>query len=76
MNTPQEAQILIEAVTSAWRPRSEEGVRALPAWHDLDEDDRRRAFEATVVSRAAEAALSPDGLSTTAPAVLDRIRSA
>ncbi len=67
---------LIEQVLSAWRPKgSDGGVRSLPQWHDLSEADRRRAFEETRVLRAMEAALDPEGLSTTARAVLDQIRS-
>jgi hypothetical protein len=66
---------LIEEATSAWRPRDPSGnIRAHPAWHDLDEAGRRAVYEETRSARAAEAALDPDGLSSTAHAVLDRIR--
>jgi hypothetical protein len=66
---------LVEAVASAWRPRAATGgVRAHPAWHDLDAAGRRAAFEAALASRELEAALDPDGLSTTARAVLARVR--
>jgi hypothetical protein len=69
-----EADALIEAASTAWRPRDPRGgLRAHPAWHDLDLEGRREAFEHTVTLRALEAALDPDGLSTTAKAVLSRI---
>lgn len=68
---------LLEAASSAWRPRDVTGqVRAHPIWHDLDEAGRRDAFEITLRLRAMEAALDPQGLSTTAKAVLARIRGA
>lgn len=73
----REEQALIESATTAWRPRSRDGgLSAHPAWHDLDENGRRQAYEATLELRAMEAALNPDGLSTTARAVLQRIRGA
>jgi hypothetical protein len=73
----REEQALIESATTAWRPRSRNGgLRAHPAWHDLDDDGRRQAYQATCELRSMEAALDPDGLSTTARAVLRRIRGA
>ena len=67
--------LLIERVVSAFRERDPDGrIRAEPAFHDLDRAGRRAAFEETRRSRLLEAALSPDGLSTTARAVLSRIR--
>jgi hypothetical protein len=60
---------LIEQVAGAWRPR--EGYHK--AWHDLDAEGRRRAFEVATTNRSLEAALDPEGLSTTARAVLARI---
>ncbi|QDV05378.1 hypothetical protein Poly30_08750 [Planctomycetes bacterium Poly30] len=66
---------LIQAVTSAYRERDERGViQEHPGWHDLGPQERRRAFEATLVARRLEAAVHPDGLSSTAEAVLRRIR--
>ena len=66
---------LVEQVASAWRERDAHGrVRAHPAWHDLDESGRREAFDIASRLRALEAALDPDGRSTTARAVLARIR--
>jgi hypothetical protein len=66
---------LVEAATTAWRPRDAAGtIRRHPAWADLDPEGRRAAYAATVRARALEAAVDPDGLSTTARAVLGRIR--
>ena len=68
---------LVEAACTAWRPRDPRGgMRAHPAWHDLDADGRRVLFDQITESRALEAALDADGLSTTAKAVLARIRAA
>ena len=70
-----EDELLIEQVTSAHRARDLDGrVKSHPAWHDLDEAGRREAFEATGLARVLEAALDPRGQSTTAQAVLARIR--
>jgi hypothetical protein len=66
---------LIEAALSAWRPRAVDGeLRFHPAWHDLDEEGRAALFEATRRARALEAALDPEGRSSTARAVLARIQ--
>jgi len=66
---------LIEAVASAYRPRDPHGVvRPLAAWFDLDARQRALAFEVARRNRALEAALDPAGLSTSARAVLTRIR--
>lgn len=73
--TDDERDDLIEQAAGAWRPTTlDAGVGWLPAWHDLDADDRREAFSRATVMRRLEAALDPDGLSTTAKAVLARIR--
>ena len=65
----------LDAVSTAWRPRDRDGApRAHPAWHDLDEAGRLEAHDATRALRTLEAALDPEGLSTTAYAVLRRIR--
>jgi hypothetical protein len=70
-----ERDLLIEAATTAWRPRTPEGrVRGHAAWHDLDAAGRLAVFESTVQLRELEAALDPQGLSTTARAVLARLR--
>ena len=66
---------LIEQVAGADRPASGTGeLRYHAAWHDLDAAARQRAYELAVANRRLEAALDPDGLSTTARAVLRRIR--
>ena len=72
--TPEEQALLIEEVASAFRPESPDELRYHPAWHDLDAAGRLRAFELARALRPLEAALDPDGLSTTARAVLARIR--
>ena len=69
-----EREELVEAAAAAWRPRDPDGaVRSHPAWHDLDAEGRREAFEAGRQLRALEAAADPQGLSGTAKAVLARI---
>ena len=65
---------LIEQVAGAWRPESRDELRYHPAWHDLDAAGRTRAYDLARAVRPLEAALDPDGLSTTARAVLARIR--
>lgn len=73
--TPED-EVLIEAMTTAWRPEDPDRVKFHPAFYDLDDEGRRLAFAATAALREMEAALDEDGLSTTARAVLARIRSA
>lgn len=69
-----ERELLIEQATTAWRPRDPDGrIRAHPAWCDLDAAARERLFGETREARALERALDPQGLSTTARAVLARI---
>ncbi len=66
--------ILIEAVTTAWRPQSPSGeLRPHPAWSDLDPAGRLEAYEATRALRRLEAARDPEGLTSTARAVLVRL---
>jgi hypothetical protein len=72
-NGHDDEDLLIEQVASAYRPVSRDELRYHPAWHDLGPAARERAFERARALRALEAALDPDGLSTTARAVLDRI---
>ncbi len=72
---PPEDEPLIEAATTAFRDADRDGIHFHPAWYDLGAEGRREAFEATVRSRTLEAATHPEGLSTTAQAVLARIRS-
>ncbi len=68
--------LLVEAVASAHRPpsRAHDPLTYHPAWHDLDAAGRTRAFELARALRPIEAALDPDGLSTTARAVLAKLR--
>jgi hypothetical protein len=66
-------ELLIEQVASAYRPVPRDELRYHPAWHDLGPAGRDRAFERARALRELEAALDPDGLSTTARAVLARI---
>jgi hypothetical protein len=77
LGPPPPVEPLVEAVAGAWRPRDPGGsIRYHPGWYDLDDRGRIAAFEAARASRVVEAALDPDGLSTTARAVLARIREA
>lgn len=71
--TPEE-QALIEAACTAHRDRAVDGtIQFHPAWYDLDAGGRRVAFERALRTRVIESALDPDGLSTTARAVLARL---
>jgi hypothetical protein len=74
--TAEEEELLIEQVASAHRtpPKAFGDLAYHPAWHDLGPAARERAFERALALRVAEAALDPAGLSTTARAVLARIR--
>jgi hypothetical protein len=75
--TPAERDALIEAGTTAHRTIDPftRMVRGHQAFHDLDEDGRRIAYERTLATRVIERALDPKGLSTTARAVLARLRN-
>ena len=65
----------IEELLSAYRQRSADGaIRSAAVFYDLGEEARERAFAAVVAQRRLEAALDDDGLSSTARAVLARIR--
>lgn len=71
---PRYQQELIEAATTAWRPRDARlEVRAHPAFWDLDAAGRVELHAATERQRLLEAACDPRGLSTTGRAVLARI---
>lgn len=75
MTDPRERELLIEAAAGAWRSRPPGGgVGSHPAWHDLDAAGREESFRVTVHARRIEAALDPEGLSSTARAVLARLR--
>ncbi len=72
--TPEERERLIEQAASAWRPRDRDGgVRAHPAWYDLDRAARVEACEVALASRALESALDPEGLTSTTRVVLARM---
>jgi hypothetical protein len=70
----EDEELLVEEVAGAHRPEPRDTVRYLPAWHDLDEAGRMRAYELARAMRKIEAALDAEGLSSTARAVLARIR--
>jgi hypothetical protein len=77
MTAPEDGdrEALIEALAGAHRHRSALGeVRPHPAFFDLDPAGREEAFEVARALRRMEAALDPEGLSTTAHAVLARLR--
>ncbi|MCI0572629.1 MAG: hypothetical protein L0Y66_17895 [Myxococcaceae bacterium] len=70
-------ELLVEQVVSAHRELDASGrMKGHPAWHDLPVSQREHAFAETVRSRELEAALDPEGLSTTGRAVLARVRAA
>lgn len=72
--SPRDIDLLVERVVSSWRERSPSGeIRSAPAWHDLAEDDRERAFRESVAARQIEAAMDPRGLSSTGHTVIERI---
>jgi hypothetical protein len=76
-NPGNDREALIEALAGAYRARDPHGViTSHPAFHDLDDAGRLEAFEAARRLRLVESALDPQGLSTTARAVLARIRAA
>lgn len=73
--TDDERRELIEQAAAAHRSVAPDGtLRAAPAWHDLDDEGRREAAALAAALRGLEAALDPDGLSTTGKLVLGRIR--
>jgi len=76
MSDRERDQLIEEAVT-AWRPRAPDGrILPHPAWADLAETERLQVFEETMRARALERLLDPEGLSSTARAVLGRISRA
>jgi len=72
--TDREREALIEEAAGAWRPGGPGQVLPHPAWADLEPAGRVEVYEITRVLRRLEAALDREGLSTTARAVLARIR--
>jgi hypothetical protein len=74
MTEPREREVLVEQAAGAWRPRRADGrLGSHPAWHDLDPAGREEAHAVAMQLRRFEAALDPEGLSSTARAVLARI---
>lgn len=71
----REEELLLEKASTANRERDADG-RVVPsgAWFDLPPDKREAAFDEIARLRRLEQALDPDGMSTTARAVLQRIR--
>lgn len=76
MSPEEHRELLIEEAAGAHRPLRQGQVGSAPAWHDLDEAGRQQAHERATELREMEAALDPEGLSSTARAVLQRILSA
>jgi hypothetical protein len=73
MSTPEDESDLIEEVAGAFRPRDPREVGTLPTWHDLSPAARDAAFTLSVQLRKVEAALDPNGRSSTVRAVLARL---
>jgi hypothetical protein len=71
--TREEEDLLVEEVAGAHRPLAQGELQYHKAWHDLPADARVRAFDLAAALRPLEAALDPEGLSTTGRAVLARI---
>ena len=70
----EEQEVQLEAATTAFRERDVSGrIQSSPAWWDLSPEDRERLFQRQLEARLVEAAVDPDGLSSTARAVLGRI---
>jgi hypothetical protein len=70
--TEEEREQAIMEAASAFRERDPRtgAILPSPAWRDLDEAGRQALFEATFEMRLMEAALDPQGLSSTARVVL------
>lgn len=75
--SPDERDELIAELCSATRETRATGeIVWSKAFYDLDADARAQAFEEALVERRLEAALSPEGMTGTARAVLAKIRAA
>jgi hypothetical protein len=71
---PDDAEVVLEAATSAYRERDTYGrLKPSPAWADLAPTQRDELFQQQLVARLTEQAIDPEGLSSTARAVFDRI---
>jgi len=67
--------LLIEEAASAFRERNAWGrILPSPSWLDLPAEERDALFARQLESRLIERALDPNGLSTTARAVLERLK--
>lgn len=70
----RQRDLLIERATTAHRARLPDGaIAAHPAFRDLDAEGRRQLHDEIERQRTLEAAMDPEGLSSTARAVLARI---
>ena len=73
---PDDPEVLLEAATGAFRERDSFGrVKPSAAWADLTPALRQELFQRQLLARLVERAADPQGLSSTARAVLDRIGS-
>jgi hypothetical protein len=71
---PDDAEVLLEAATGAFRERDTFGrLKPSPAWADLSPAQREQLFDRQMKARFLERAIDPQGLSSSARAVLDRI---
>ncbi|MHC4320381.1 MAG: hypothetical protein ACYS1B_17805, partial [Planctomycetota bacterium] len=67
---PEDAEVLLEAATTAYRERDSHGrLKPSPAWADLAPAQRRELLDRQLFARLIEQALDPEGLSSTARAV-------
>ena len=74
--TPEEREILIEAVVTAHRERDASGrVLPSPEWMDLASADRDVAFELQAASRRLESGYDQHGLNTTMRSVIERAKA-
>jgi hypothetical protein len=73
MKSDRGQALLVEEAAGAHRPTRDGQVDQAPAWRDLDADGREDAFDLALESRRLEAALDPEGYSTTVRAVLARL---
>jgi hypothetical protein len=67
--------LILESAMSSFRERDSGGrILPSPAWWDLSPEDRDTLFRRQLESRILERALDPARISSTARAVLSRIR--
>jgi len=72
---PEETGALAEEAISAYRERDAWGrILPSPAWMDLSPEDREGLFDEQAAARRLEAAVSDEGMSSTAAAVVRRAR--